>query len=76
MNKLHPGYISRIDKREDGFMRTSNVTKFLAASSSLGVPSDTIFHRDDLIESTPEALAQRITDDTALWGAVIDGIEK
>ena len=39
-------------------MRTSNVTKFLAASSSLGVPRDEIFHRDDLIEATPESLAR------------------
>ncbi|EKM50459.1 uncharacterized protein PHACADRAFT_263766 [Phanerochaete carnosa HHB-10118-sp] len=57
-NKLHPGLISRVDKREDGFVRTSNVTKFLAACSSLGVPPEELFHRDDLIESTPDSMAR------------------
>lgn len=39
-------------------MRTSNVTKFLAASSALGVPPDDLFMRDDLIEATPDSLAR------------------
>jgi hypothetical protein len=58
VNKLHPGLIPRVDKREDGFVRTSNVTKFLAACSSLGVPPEELFHRDDLIESTPDSMAR------------------
>lgn len=58
VNKLYPGTIARIDKREDGFVRTSNVTKFLAASSALGVPPNDLFLRDDLIEATPDCLAR------------------
>lgn len=58
MNKLRPGTIGRADPREDGFRRTSNVTKFLASCSSQGVPFEDLFHRDDLIESTPESLAR------------------
>lgn len=58
VNKLHPGFIPRVDKREDGFVRTSNVTKFLAACSSLGVPAEELFHRDDLIEGTPDSMAR------------------
>ncbi|KAH7910459.1 hypothetical protein BJ138DRAFT_1152815 [Hygrophoropsis aurantiaca] len=58
MNKYRPGTIARIDHREDGFKRTSNVTKFLAASSTQGVLSDDLFYRDDLIESTPDTLCR------------------
>lgn len=58
MNKLRPGTISRADPRDDGFIRTSNVTKFLASCSAQGIPFEDLFHRDDLIESTPESLAR------------------
>ncbi|KAG9313050.1 Pkinase-domain-containing protein [Chiua virens] len=58
MNKHIPSAILRIDPREDGFKRTSNITKFLAASSTHGVPSDDLFYRDDLIEATPETLCR------------------
>ncbi|KAI0060757.1 hypothetical protein BV25DRAFT_1806793 [Artomyces pyxidatus] len=58
MNKLRPGSIARIDPREDGRVRTSNVTKFLASCSSNGLPSEDLFLRDDLIEGTFECLAR------------------
>ncbi|OSD02934.1 Pkinase-domain-containing protein [Trametes coccinea BRFM310] len=58
LNKLFPNTIARIDRREDGFVRTSNVTKFLAACSSIGLSADKLFHRDDLIEATSECLAR------------------
>ena len=58
VNKLFPGTIARVDKREDGFVRTSNVTKFLAGSSSVGVSAGELFHRDDLIEATGESLSR------------------
>ena len=59
MNKVRPGSIARIDKREDGVVRTSNVTKFLAScSSTLGLPSEDLFLRDDLIEGSYESLAR------------------
>lgn len=61
MNKHVPSAIVRIDPREDGFKRTSNITKFLAACSSHGVPSDDLFYRDDLIEATPETLCRVAT---------------
>ena len=59
MNKVRPGSITRVDKREDGVVRTSNVTKFLAScSSTLGLSSDDLFLRDDLIEGSFESLAR------------------
>ncbi|CCM01816.1 uncharacterized protein FIBRA_03884 [Fibroporia radiculosa] len=58
MNKLFPALISRVDPREDGLMRMSNVTKFIAACSSVGVRPEDLFHRDDLIESSAECLAR------------------
>jgi len=59
MNKVRPGSIARVDKREDGVVRTSNVTKFLAScSSTLGLSSGNLFLRDDLIEGSPESLAR------------------
>ena len=59
MNKVRPGSITRVDKREDGVVRTSNVTKFLAScSSTLGLPSEDLFLRDDLIEGSYESLAR------------------
>ncbi|KAI0820321.1 Pkinase-domain-containing protein [Trametes gibbosa] len=58
LNKHFPNTIARVDRREDGFVRTSNVTKFLAACSSIGLSADNLFHRDDLIEATSECLAR------------------
>ena len=58
VNKLFPGTIGRVDRREDGFVRTSNVTKFLAGSSSVGLMPADLFRRDDLIEATGESLAR------------------
>ncbi|TFK83688.1 Pkinase-domain-containing protein [Polyporus arcularius HHB13444] len=58
VNKLFPGTIARVDRREDGFVRTSNVTKFLAGSSSVGLATNELFHRDDLLEATSESLAR------------------
>ncbi|KIJ20894.1 hypothetical protein PAXINDRAFT_165722 [Paxillus involutus ATCC 200175] len=58
MNKHPPSISLRIDPREDGLKRTSNITKFLAACSSHGIPSDDLFYRDDLIEATPETLCR------------------
>ena len=58
MNKHVPSAILRIDPREDGLKRTSNISKFVAACSSHRVPSDDLFYRDDLIEATPEALCR------------------
>ncbi|OJA08655.1 hypothetical protein AZE42_05281 [Rhizopogon vesiculosus] len=58
VNKHCPGTITRIDHREDGFKHTSNITKFIAACSQHGVPSDDILYRDDLIQTTPETLCR------------------
>ena len=59
VNKIHPGYISKIDKREDNILKASNnITRFLAASSSLGVQPDDLFNRDDLSEATPDCLVR------------------
>ncbi|KAF9466088.1 hypothetical protein BDZ94DRAFT_1158523 [Collybia nuda] len=58
MNKLRSASIVRPDSREDGFARTSNVTKFLAACASYGLPDEDLFQRDDLIEASSESLAR------------------
>lgn len=58
VNKVVPETISRIDRREDGFKHTSNVTKFLAGCKTIGLRSDELFDRDDLLESTAEGLAR------------------
>ncbi|KIK61777.1 hypothetical protein GYMLUDRAFT_42823 [Collybiopsis luxurians FD-317 M1] len=58
MNKLRSSSIVRPDPKEDGFVRTSNITKFLAACSSYGLPNEDLFQRDDLIEATSESLAR------------------
>ena len=59
MNKVHPGSVFRVDKRRDGVVRASNITKFLAAcSSKLGLPSEDLFFIDDLNEGSPESLAR------------------
>ncbi|KAJ6610201.1 hypothetical protein B0H10DRAFT_2225214 [Mycena sp. CBHHK59/15] len=58
MNKLRSSSIVRPDSRDDGFVRTSNITKFLAACSSYGLLNEDLFQRDDLIEGTSESLAR------------------
>ncbi|KAI0084451.1 hypothetical protein BDY19DRAFT_997670 [Irpex rosettiformis] len=82
VNKLEPGHIPRVDRREDGFVRTSNVTKFLAACSQVGVSREELFHRDDLIESTPDSMARvakciiallRVNEFPATKGKIIQG---
>jgi hypothetical protein len=58
MNKLRSSSVVRSDPREDGFVKTSNVTRFLAACASYGLPNEDLFQRDDLIEATSESLAR------------------
>lgn len=58
MNKLRSSSIVRPNSRDDGFVRTSNITQFLAACSSYGLPNEDLFQRDDLIEATSESLAR------------------
>jgi len=59
MNKVRPGSIPHVDRRENGVVWTSNVTKFLAScSSTLGLSSGDLFLRDDLIEGSFESLAR------------------
>lgn len=59
VNRLHSGYISKVDKREENILKSSNnITRFLAASSSLGVQPDDLFNRDDLSEATPDCLVR------------------
>ncbi|EPQ56313.1 hypothetical protein GLOTRDRAFT_120867 [Gloeophyllum trabeum ATCC 11539] len=58
VNKLRSNPVIRPDPREDGFVRTSNVTKFLAACAQFGVAADELFQRDDLINGDSESLAR------------------
>ncbi|XP_006461886.1 hypothetical protein AGABI2DRAFT_178864 [Agaricus bisporus var. bisporus H97] len=58
MNKLRGGNAVRPDPREDGFIKSSNVTRFLAGCASYGLGSEDLFQRDDLIEGTGESLAR------------------
>jgi len=58
INKFQPGMITHPDSQEDGFVKTSNVTKFLSAASSFGVAQGELFSSDDLHEGTAESLGQ------------------
>ena len=58
LNKFKPGAITRVDPREDGFAKTSNVTRFLAGAKQFGVAQDDIFQRDDLLEASSESLGR------------------
>ena len=58
MNKLRSSSVVRPDPRDDGFVKTSNVTRFLAACASYGLPDEELFRHDDLIEATSESLAR------------------
>ena len=55
MNKLRSSSIVRPNAREDG---TSNVTKFLAACASYGLPPEDLFSNDDFAVSSAESLAR------------------
>ncbi|KAK0467032.1 STE/STE11/cdc15 protein kinase [Desarmillaria tabescens] len=66
MNKLRSSSVVRPDPREDGLVRSSNITKFLAACSSYGLPDDDLFQRDDLIEASGESLTRVATTIIAL----------
>ncbi|TFK29664.1 hypothetical protein FA15DRAFT_663822 [Coprinopsis marcescibilis] len=58
LNKLRCSSVVRPDPREDGFVKTANVTKFLAGCASYGLADEDLFHRDDLIDGTSESLAR------------------
>ncbi|KAJ2930857.1 hypothetical protein H1R20_g6256, partial [Candolleomyces eurysporus] len=58
LNKLRASTVVRPDPKEDGFVKTSNVTKFLAACASYGLSHEDLFQRDDLLEGTSESLAR------------------
>jgi hypothetical protein len=58
MNKLWSSPVVRPDPREDGFFKASNVTMFLAACASYGLPNEDLFQYDDLIEATSESSAR------------------
>jgi hypothetical protein len=68
MNKLRPGSLTSANPREDGMLRTSNITRFLATCSTYGVPPEDLFHRDDLLETTPDSLARVARTILALFG--------
>ncbi|KAG6813166.1 hypothetical protein H0H92_013573 [Tricholoma furcatifolium] len=57
LNKLRSASVVKPDARDDGIVRLSNITKFLAACSSYGLPEEDLFQHDDLIEATGESLA-------------------
>jgi len=58
LNKFKPGAITRVDPREDGFAKTSNVTRFLAGAKLFGLPQRDLFQRDDLLEASSESLGR------------------
>ena len=58
MNVLRPQSIKRIEPREDGILRTSNLTKFLETCFVNGFPPEELFLCDDLIDATSESLAR------------------
>ena len=71
MNKLQTGSDIRPDPREDGFVKTSNVTRFLAVCASYGLPNEDLFQCDDLIEATGESLARVAKTVIALFKVMV-----
>ncbi|CAE6452233.1 unnamed protein product [Rhizoctonia solani] len=53
MNKLRPGIISKVGYKEDG---SRNIRNFLIATARYGADPSEMFHDEDLLESTPEAM--------------------
>jgi hypothetical protein len=66
LNKLRPGSISRVHSHEDGILRRSNVSKFLASCSAIGLPPEDLFLPDDLVEGPSHSLARVVRTITAL----------
>ena len=58
LNKFKPGAITRVDPRADGFVDTSNVTRFRAGARQFGVAWGDLFQRDDLLEASSESLGR------------------
>ncbi|KAK2463521.1 hypothetical protein APHAL10511_004272 [Amanita phalloides] len=58
INKLRSTSVVRPDPREDGVYRSSNITKFLAACASYGLPSEELFQPGDLTAVASEQLAR------------------
>ncbi|KAG8868866.1 hypothetical protein FRC20_002678 [Serendipita sp. 405] len=58
INKFRPGTVARPDPKEDGFTKTSNITKFLAGALNYGISSQDLFLRDDMLEASSESLAR------------------
>lgn len=58
LNKFRPGAIPRIDPREDGLTKTSNITRFMAAAQHYGLDQEDMFNRDDLSEASAESLGR------------------
>ncbi|KIM34115.1 hypothetical protein M408DRAFT_90900 [Serendipita vermifera MAFF 305830] len=58
LNKFRPGTIPRPDPKEDGFAKTSNVTKFLAGALHYGISNSDLFMRNDLLEASSESLGR------------------
>ena len=54
INKLAPGTIPRIDAREDGVTKCTNMVKFLRASIDYGVAQIDLFPRDAFLSPTAE----------------------
>src|SRR5882757_7674970 len=70
MNKLRSTFVVRPDPREDGLVKTSNVTSFLASCASYGLPDEDIFQHEDLIKATSESLARVAKTVIALFQTV------
>lgn len=58
LNKFRPGTVARPDPKEDGFTKTSNITKFLAGALHYGVSNSDLFFRNDMLEASGESLAR------------------
>lgn len=66
LNKLRPGSIPRVHSHEDGILRRSNVSKFLASCSGNGLPPEDLFLPDDLVDGTSHSLARVVRTIIAL----------
>lgn len=66
LNKLRPGSIPRVHSHEDGILRRSNMSKFLASCSAIGLPPEDLFLPDDVVEGTSHSLARVVRTIIAL----------
>ncbi|KAF8323512.1 uncharacterized protein EI90DRAFT_2386793 [Cantharellus anzutake] len=74
MNKWRPNIISRIDHREDGVTKSSNIVRFIVAAAEFGIPNDTLCTRDDFVKCTMESMG-RVANTIIALSSFVDTLQ-